>query len=404
MPFDTLPDAIPQAGSAGKPALLYCLSAFPVLSETFVANEIRAMRAEGHRVVPLTIRDHHGPCQPEDEALKADILRLADQPLPAALGAAFGNPAGLSRALGFVCAQRALPRRSLLLAGARLAVAARRHGCRHVHAHFAHAAAATAIVGARLAGLSVSFIGHGFEVYGSPADLPTKLRAADLMVATCEDMREDMLALAPGARVEMVPCGIDPGRFRPQPGAANGRLLAIGRLAPQKGYEVLFAALAALPEAERPRLDVVGEGALRPQLEAQLAALGLGPWVRLLGAQPSDWIAEHGPRYQGFVAPYVICADGDRDTGPIVVKEAMAMGLPVLASALMGMKEMVADGCGRQVPPGDRAALSAGLLWLATRDAEQRALLGAQGRARVEAMFSLAAQARRLSALFASLG
>ncbi len=394
MPFDAAPQHLPQPG-----AILYCLSSFPVLSETFVSNEIRAMRARGHRVVPLTIRDHLGPCQPEDEALKADIVRLEDLPREAALLRAIGNPAGLARALDFLRQQQALPRRSLLLAGARVALAARRHGCRHIHAHFAHAAAATAIMGARLAGVTVSFIGHGFDIYGTPADLPAKLRAADLVIATCDDMRDDMLALAPGARVERVPCGIDPSRFQPALHPGNGRLLAVGRLAPQKGYPLLFRALAALPAARRPCLDVVGEGAERPMLEALLDQLRLRPWVRLLGAMPNAWVAQNGPVYQGFVAPYVICEDGDRDTGPMVLKEAMAMGLPVLASALMGMKETVADVGGRLVPPGDQAALTEGLAWLAALPPEQAAAIGRRGRAHILAGFTLEAQAARFSAL-----
>lgn len=405
MPFDFVP-AAPMAPEAPvRPLnLLYVLSSFPVLSETFVSNEIRAMRALGHKVVPLTIRDHHGPCQPEDEALKPGIQRLEDLPRILAMLRALAGPKRLGPALDFIRAQQGLPRRSLLLAAARVALAARRHGCTHIHAHFAHAATATAIAGARLAGCTVSFIGHGFEVYGSPCDLPLKLASADLAIATCFDMRDDMRAMAPDARVVVVPCGIDPTRFRPRSGPSNGRLLAIGRLAPQKGYELLLDALAALPPLARPCIDAVGEGALRPALEAKIEALGLWPWMRLLGARPSDWIAEQGPRYQGFVAPYVICADGDRDTGPIVLKEAMAMGLPVLASALMGMKETVADIGGRLIPPGDRAALADGLGWIAGLTAAERAAIGARGRAHIEAGFSLSSQARQLSGLFAGLG
>ena len=70
----------------------------------------------------------------------------------------------------------------------------------------------------------------------------------------------------------MIPCGVDPGRFQPI-GACprQRRLLAIGRLAPQKGYEVLLDALALTPAAFRPCIDIVGEGALRPVLEARIA-------------------------------------------------------------------------------------------------------------------------------------
>lgn len=196
----------------------------------------------------------------------------------AALLGALARPAGLLGALDFLAERRGLPRRSLLLAGARVALAARRAGCTHVHAHFAHAAAATAIMSARLGGLTIALIGHGSDIYGTPRELPAKLRAADLALATCGDMQADLRTIMPAARVAVLRCGIDPSRFQPADAPSNGRPLAVGRLAPQKGYE---AQLAALPPAQRPVTDVVGEGALRPPLEARIAAEGLAPWCNL---------------------------------------------------------------------------------------------------------------------------
>lgn len=374
--------------------ILYALAAFPVLSETFVSNEIRAMRAQGHRIVPVALAPFDGPCQPDDEAFRAETLALGTEPAFASLLGSVSRP---HAAMAFLRAQKGLPRRSLWLAGARLARIARREGARHIHAHFAHSAAATAIIGARLAGVTCSFIGHGYDIYGTPVDLEAKLAHADIAFATCHDMAADFRALAPMARVETLFCGVDPARFQPGKGPDHGRLLAIGRLAPQKGYPALLEALHALPAASRPVVDVVGDGPLREGILAQRDALGLGEYVNLLGARPSGWISENAPAYRGFVAPYVITDNGDRDTGPIVVKEAMAMGLPVLASALMGIKEMVAPETGRLVPPGDVAALSLGLSWLGGLRCDQRCALGQAGRARVEAMFTLRGQAEQLA-------
>lgn len=386
-------------------SILHVMSAFPVLSETFVSNEIRALRALGHEVVPFALTAEPRPCQPEDEAFRKETLHLADTPRAVALCRAAFRPAGVARALCFAAAQRGIRPRSLLLAGARVAFAAQARGCTHIHAHFAHAPAATAIVAARLAGASVSFTGHGFDIYGAAAaDLRAKLVAADLAVAVCEDMAADFRALAPQARIAVVPCGVDPARFRPAPEEPdNGRLLAVGRLAPQKGYEVLIAALALLPAADRPVIDVVGAGDLLLPLTTMARNAGVMDSIRFLGARNSGWIAAEGPRYRGFVAPYVVCSDGDRDTGPIVVKEAMAMGLPVLASALMGLREYVVPQTGRQVRPGDAAALAEGLAWLAALAPGQRAMLGTAGRGRVLALYTLEGQAAGLATAIAGL-
>lgn len=374
--------------------ILYALAAFPVLSETFVSNEIRAMRARGHRIVPVALAPHDGPCQPEDAAFRAETLALGAEPGLAALLGSLRRPFA---ATPFLRAQTALPRRSLWLAGARLARIAEREGATHIHAHFAHSATATAIVAARLAGVTCSFTGHGYDIYGTPTDLAAKLAFADVAFATCHDMAADFRALALAARIETVFCGVDPSRFQPSRAADHGRLLAIGRLAPQKGYRTLLQALLALPAEHRPVVDVVGDGPLHAEILAERDALGLQAHVNLLGARSSGWIAEHGPAYRGFVAPYVITENGDRDTGPIVIKEAMAMGLPVVASALMGLKEMVAPDTGRLVPPGDVTALSRGLGWLGGLSRDTRFTLGRAARARVEAMFTLRSQAANMT-------
>lgn len=390
-------------GASLPPAILHVLAAFPVLSETFISNEIRALRARGHRIVPLALAPFDGPCQPEDEPFRAETLALGAQPRLGALLASLANPTGLSRALAFCNAQRALPARSLLLAGARVARAARRAGVAHVHGHFAHAAGATTIVAARLAGLTASFTAHGYDVYGAPTDLAAKLNAADAVVATCEDMKADFLRMAPAARVHVIACGVDPSRFRrpAAPPPSNGRLLAIGRLSEQKGYPALIRALALLPPGERPVVDAVGTGPLLAGLQELARQAGVAANILFLGPRPSAWIAEHGPAYAGFVAPYVICADGDRDTSPVSIKEAMGMELPVLASDVMGNKEMVTAETGRVVPQGDVAALADGLRWIAGLAPEERRRLGAAGRDRLQRRFTLDAQARRLGEVFA---
>lgn len=379
--------------------ICYVLSAFPVLSETFVTNEIRAMRALGHRIVPVALAPYDGPCQPEDAPMRDEAVQLADIPTLRALTL---RPDRWAAAWRFIRAQHGLPARSLLRAALRVALVIRREGCTHVHAHFAHSAAATAITAARLAGVSVSFIGHGCDIYGDHCDLPAKLAAADLVFATCDDMATHFRALAPSVNVRTVPCGIDPDRFTPREGPDNGKLLAIGRLAEQKGYPVLLAALASLPAAQRPTVDVVGTGPLEATLQAEALRLGVDGNVNFLGARTSAWIAAEGPFYRGLLAPFVICANGDRDTGPVVAKEALGMGLPVVASALMGLKEMVTPECGMLVPPGDVAELARALVWLAGLDADERARLGAAGRRHVLARFTLAGQAAAITAAIAA--
>jgi len=381
-------------------AVCYVAVAMPVLSETFVTNEIRAVSAAGITVLPVSMARYAGACQPDDECFRTGAAVLGDIPAAAALAAAAVSPAGLARAVFFARSQTGLRPRSLLLAGARLALVARRGGCRHIHAHFSLAAAATAITAARLAGISCSFTAHGFDVRVSPSDLPLKLRSADFAVAVSTDLADDLRGMAPDARIELVYCGIDPDRFFPRPVPSNGRILAVGRLSPEKGWSVLIEALASLPPGHRPQVDAVGGGKKENELREFAARSGVAADINFLGAMPSGWIASEGPHYQGFVAPYIVGPDGSCDTGPLTVKEAMAMGLPVAASSLPGLREILGPDCGRLTPPGGAAALAEALVWLSGMSAEGRASAGSACRARVAAHFTLARQAETLSGLF----
>lgn len=377
----------------------YVLADFPKLSETFVGNEIRAMTAHGHRTVPIVMHRATGPAQPEDVSLAATSTALADVNWIDAIGAFLRPSRTALRALSFVLCQRRLGRLSLLFNGLKAAAIARRRGCTHLHAHFAGGATAHAIVAARWIGATVSFIGHGHDIYAEPEDLATKLSTVDFVVGTCGDMTSDFRSLAPGAKVGQVYCGTDPGRFRAaDTDEHNGRLLLIGRLVGQKGYDELLRALALSPAEVA--VDIVGEGPLADELKELSTELGLAPErVRWLGAKPLSWIAEQGPHYLGLVAPFKIAEDGQRDSGPIVIKEAMAMGLPVIGTRFMGIKEMVSPETGFLVETCDTAGLAKAMASLHAMTPAQRRCMGSAARRRVEELFSLRAQAKALSTL-----
>lgn len=381
-------------------AIGYVLPSFPVLSETFVGTEMRAMERRGHRIVPIAFERHSGPAQSADDGLArrthylnnihdVDVLDIAKYLKPQAL-------AGLAFAIG----QRSLPLRSLLWQSAKLATVAKRNNCHHLHAHFALSTAATAIVAARLTGLSVSFVGHGFDVYTSPKDLDRKLKHADFTVAVCEDMASMFRQLAPKARIELVHCGIETARFSApeKDRMQQPALLFIGRLVEKKGCDLLLHALAGIPRSERPALDIVGEGPLQQTLQDLCVTLDLTDKVRFLGSKSAEWIASEGPSYLALVAPFREAANGDRDTGPIVAKEAMAMGIPVIASSFMGLREIVEDHVtGMLVPTNDGEALARAIREMVHLQPAQRTSMGVCARQRVAEKFDADVQAAYLS-------
>ncbi|KOV70570.1 glycosyl transferase [Streptomyces sp. NRRL WC-3618] len=211
----------------------------------------------------------------------------------------------------------------------------------------------------------------------------------DRVVATCRDEVAELERMGvPGGRADIVPCGVDTERFRPD-GAVTARatnhryrLLQVGRLVPRKGAAVSVAALARLPEAELVIAGGPGPGLLNGDPEVrrlrELArAAGVGDRVRFLGAVPC---VDVPALMRG--ADVVLCP-ADYEPFGIVPLEAMACGRPVVASAVGGQLDTVVDReTGRLVAPGDPRALAdavAGLL----ADPGLREAYGAAGRRRV---------------------
>ena len=379
--------------------IAYVLADFPALSETFIGNEIRAMRRQGHEIVPIAMHLLDGPAQPEDRVLAAEVASLGSIPSLPVLATLLRPSRRWRDALRWTMTQRSLTKRSLFWNALKIATVARAQGCTHVHAHFAGGATAHAIVAARWIGATVSFVGHGHDIYAEPEDLVAKLSAADFVVGTCDDMVDDFRSLVPTLQTARIACGTDIDRFRPANGnALPDTFLAIGRLVGQKGYEVLLEAMARTRSPAR--LDVIGAGPLEAELKAMALSLGLGDRVRWLGPQPSNWIAENCSRYAALLAPFRMASNGERDTSPVVIKEAAAMGLPVIATRFMGAKEMVVDGVtGLWVEPGDVEGLASAIDCIATMEPDRRRAMGLAGRLHIADHFTLEIQSRDLSAL-----
>jgi glycosyltransferase involved in cell wall biosynthesis len=160
------------------------------------------------------------------------------------------------------------------------------------------------------------------------------------------------------------------------------RLIAVGRLKAPKDFLTLVRAFAELPEGSFEAL-IVGDGPDRAAVEAEVRRLGLEKRVSLAGERDD---------VPALLADSDVFVLSSRSEGlPVSVLEAMAAELPVVASGVGGLSELVVDGeTGLLVPPGDVAALAAALGRLIA-DRDLRRTLGAAGRARAEELFDLAA-------------
>ncbi len=270
------------------------------------------------------------------------------------------------------------------------------------------------LLAARKVGIPVVAISHGWtaatlkvRVYEALDRLV--LRWMDTVVCVSARQAERVRrALVPASRIQVIRNAIDPTPFdRPDPAGRKAlqdlfprppRLIvgAAGRLSPEKGFDQLVAAAALVLRSE-PEAGFVlfGDGPLREALARQIAALGLeGKFV--LGGFRTD-LERVLPHFD------VVALPSYTEGLPVVVLEAFAARVPVVATAVGGTPEVVEDGLsGYLVPAGDPEAL-ARRVGDVLRDEALRETMGRRGRRRVEEAFTFAAQARQYRRLFERL-
>jgi glycosyltransferase involved in cell wall biosynthesis len=366
---------------------LYVLLEYPVLSQTFITDEIAALRELGNEVMTVSLQGGPGA----DHALRT---RRASS--LATLGAVARLLSHRPQAIAAVV-------RGPLTLGLRLKLAAvadeaRRAGVDVVHAHFAYRSADGAEVIGRALGLGHSITVHAHDIFVETTHLRRRLAAARTVVTVCEYNRRHLEAVyGPelAGKLHVVACSTRIDRApRRAPQHDGCVIVAIGRLVPKKGFDTLVRALPHL--TNRARVVLVGDGPEETPLRALAAALGIEDRIEFAGALPHDQAKAQLDDADVFTLPCRVAPDGDRDSMPVVVKEAMAAGVAVVSTNEVGVPEMVTDGVtGLLVDPDDEVALAAALDRLLS-DADLRAQMGAAGRRAAEERFDVLDQARRL--------
>jgi glycosyltransferase involved in cell wall biosynthesis len=360
--------------------LLFVLDHWPELSETFVVNELQALRRLGHevRVQAAQPAAHASPEAPDD----VDVHILGDDDRRRAVR----DLLWLARRRSLACGRDVIHRRrwrreEWVRPLHALAPAARRvieRGDEHLHAHFAGGAALDALRLAALTGRSFSVTAHAYDIFMTPRNLREKLARADVVFTGCDYNVRHLRRVWPQANLHKVVMGVDATRFRrttPLPGGRD--VVAVGRLVEKKGFEVLVEAVAQLPDV---RARIIGDGPLRSALEQRAARAGADDRVEFAGSLAPAGVRAALEAADVLVMPCVVAPDGDRDSMPVVVKEAMAMELLVVASDEVGLPECVLAPWGVLCPPGDANALAAALRRVLALSPEERRQAGSAAR------------------------
>jgi colanic acid/amylovoran biosynthesis glycosyltransferase len=391
----------------------YVVKRFPRISETFIAAELIELERQGERVTVFAVaRPAEAFTHSFVSELNARIVYLPRRPL--------GEPVRVARALaralrtdhsGWLRAAAVSLRPPRLTGWRRLLQATvlrdelARAGIDHVHAHFASTAARLANLAWRMGGPTYSVTAHAKDIYDQKVRvdrLREKLACAKF-VATVSAANRDYLdvILSGRTRVRVVPNSVDLRRLRaPEERCPEaGTVLAVARLVEKKGLGDLVRACGLLAErGVRLQAEVVGDGHLASIL--QEAATRLGAPVTFHGSLPHEQVLQLYRRAAVFCLPCVVASTGDRDGLPTSVLEAMALGVPVVTTAVGGLRELVVDGkTGLVVPQRDPLALADALERLLS-DGRLANRLAAESRRVVEQGFSLDRSVSTLRELF----
>jgi glycosyltransferase involved in cell wall biosynthesis len=395
--------------------LLYVVSLFPCWSETFIVRELTALLAAGADVRILSLKP------PMEKLVQPDAARL----LPRVRHPLKPPRAGYMRMRALAAHPIRLPS-VLLKVTRRLAekpmdlaktVEALWRGVEHldwieefdpdvIHAHWATFPSTVAWALAQMLGKPFGFTCHAHDIFVNDHLLREKIETARVAV-TISQYNVGWLAehATPRARerLKVIHCGVELPQF---PFRADGRepgtILAVGRLAPIKGFDVLIDALGILAkQGRRLRCRIIGEGPLEEPMREAIARHGLDGMVELVGAMPQAEVRNALYGASIFALPSVVTETGDRDGIPVSLMEAMAAGTPVVSTRVSGIPELIDDGKeGLLVPERDAPALAAALARLLDDPALGERMATA-ARSKVEREFDAAREARKVLDLFA---
>jgi len=391
----------------------YVVKRFPRVSETFIAQEVLELERHGAEVQILALSENDAPADHawlrELRAPVRNVSNWSGDPWDELCRRhqQTGGGRGVRRALATLLDCPPDRARRRLAQGVAIAQISDRDQLDHLHAHFANSPADVALLAHHLSATPFSFTAHAKDIWTNPAG-PAQwrrlVRHAEFAVTVSEATRghlAELVGVRLAPKIRHLYNGVDLRRLHPvgvrrAPGSVP-RLLCVARLIEKKGIDVLLDACVLLMRAGVAfEVVVIGDGPLADQLRCRRDALGLENHVDFRGAAAHEEVVGQLHRSAVFVLPCRVAGDGDRDTLPTVLLEAMACGVACVSTHVGGVPEIVEDGVtGRIVPPGNPGQLAAALMPLLQGPmvCEQ---MGRRGRQRAEQLFDRTRTVARL--------
>lgn len=400
----------------GAMRVAYLVNQYPSISHTFVRREIEALEHLGAQVSrfslrPMTEKVLPDPADQRELARTTALLAHGGRALLTAVarvGAA--RPALFARAEALTMRVGKRSERGLLRHFAYLAEACalveqlEKLDVHHVHAHFGTNSAAVAMLAHELGGPTFSFTVHGPEEFDKPdlIALREKIARAAFVVGVSSFGRSQLYRYTQASdwhKVHVVRCGVDADyvAHEPTPVPDVPRFCSVGRLSEQKGQLLLVEAAGMLKREGRTfELVLVGDGPMRPEVEALIARERLGQNVRITGWASGEEVRHEIEAARAFVLPSF--AEGL----PVVLMEALGRGRPVISTYIAGIPELVqTDVNGWLVPAGSAPHVAEAMRAVLDATPERLSEMGKLGYERVREMHDAEQNAKVLFELFA---
>jgi glycosyltransferase involved in cell wall biosynthesis len=384
--------------------LAVVLKGYPRLSETFIAQELKALEARGHRFDIWSLRQPYDDrIHPIHAEITADRHYLPEYLLT--------EPIRVLRAIFRMAGSRRFWRATQVWFGDlwrdRTMNRIRRFGqaavlaaelpaeTKFLYAHFLHTPGSVARYTALMRDIGWGFSAHAKDIWTIP-DWEKREKIADCQFGvTCTGTgAEHLRSLDPsGDKISLVYHGLDLSRFPRPPDIRPARntftMLSVGRLVPKKGYGDLLEALSRLPDNLDWKFIHIGGGELKRGIEARAKRLGLDDRIEWRGKRAQDDVIAMMRSADLFVLPSMIADDGDRDGLPNVLMEAASQKLPILTTDISAIPEFITHGVhGTLVPPADPRAFAAAIVALAA-DPDRRTAMAQAAFARLIDSFGM---------------
>ena len=397
----------------------YILKMFPRLSETFILNEILELERQGVEVEVFSLMApgdgrFHGSLSELKLTIEYVLREKPESYWDKLSKFAPGIVPDMDRwqqAVNFL-REHSIPKElDMLLRALFIGAEARLRGVQHFHAHFATISTRMAALVNILYDIPFSFTCHAKDIFRETVNrnLFRELTDYSAFAITVSDFnRQYILEKTPGidaGKVKRLYNGINMDFFevpadRSPLSTARPKIISVGRLVPKKGFDVLLQAIKLLSdEGMDLEVNIIGDGEDQEKLHQMNLNLGLEDRVQFLGALPIEEVRRHCSEATMMALACIPDADGNMDALPTVLLEALALDLPAVSTTLTGCPEILAEGSGELVEPGNARALADGIKTLKSR-VDSGDWKPGSARKRAEELFNLSTNVATLKSHF----